>query len=121
MNGPRCGTDNSFAWVEVRFGGIVGWTAMGDTEDYWLEPLPGQAAFDPNFCIVRADGTVNQRGEPSVNAPIVGQTQRDDLFDVVAQTTDDLGFVWWNLGDGSWVREDTVDTERVCNNVPEAE
>lgn len=121
IDGPVCGSDNAFAWVEVRFGSIEGWTALGDNETYWLEPLPGAAAFDPQACLVSADTTVNKREEPSVNSAIVGQTQSGDLFDVVAQTTDDIGFVWWNLGDESWVREDTVNTQGDCTDVPEAD
>jgi hypothetical protein len=35
LDGPECGTD--FAWYEVNYNGIVGWTAEANNEEYWLE------------------------------------------------------------------------------------
>jgi hypothetical protein len=119
IDGPECG--DGYAWIRVRYGSVVGWTATADLEDYWVIPLPGSGAFDSDACLVGADGTVNQRSEPNVNAPVVSQTRQDDLFDVIGQYTDELGFVWWQLGDSSWLREDTVETSGVCSDVPEVE
>lgn len=113
LDGPVCG--DGYAWLEVEYAGGTGWTVESDNEDYWLEPLPGRAAFEADACIVSTSTTVNKREQPNVNAPIVGQTQRDDLFDVVGTTTDEGGFVWWNLGDGAWLRDDTVTREGNCN------
>lgn len=118
LDGAVCG--DSFAWIEVRYNGVVGWTAIGDTQEYWVESLPGAAAFDDDACIVIAEALVNRREEPNVNAPLVGQFQRDDLLDVIGQFNDG-SFIWWELGDGSWVREDTVATGGVCSDVPSSE
>jgi len=38
MDGPVCA--DGFAWWQVNFNGIVGWTVEGSANDYFLEPLP---------------------------------------------------------------------------------
>lgn len=38
LAGPRCG-ENS-AWWQVDYNGTIGWTAEGQGDTYWLEPLP---------------------------------------------------------------------------------
>lgn len=40
LNGPVCDPANSLAWWQVRYGGQVGWTAEGQGDTYWTEPLP---------------------------------------------------------------------------------
>ncbi|RMF81161.1 MAG: hypothetical protein D6737_05840 [Chloroflexi bacterium] len=38
LAGPQCG--EGLAWWQVNFNGLVGWTAEGSGNVYWLEPLP---------------------------------------------------------------------------------
>ncbi|MEO1164489.1 MAG: serine/threonine-protein kinase [Chloroflexota bacterium] len=38
LAGPVC--DDIFTWYQVRWDDRVGWTAEGDPDEYWLEPLP---------------------------------------------------------------------------------
>lgn len=119
MDGPVCA--DGFAWVQVSYNGIIGWTAIGDNESYWLEPLPGLAAFDGNACLVEATTKVNRRSAPDVNAAVAGQFKRGSLLDVIGQQTDANGFVWWKLGDNSWVRNDSIQISGDCSQVPQAE
>lgn len=37
LDGPVC--MNEMAWWQVDYNGLVGWTAEGDNEGYWLEPI----------------------------------------------------------------------------------
>ncbi|MGB1285171.1 MAG: SH3 domain-containing protein [Aggregatilineales bacterium] len=37
LDGPRCGS--GFAWWQVDYQGMVGWTPEGQPGDYWMEPL----------------------------------------------------------------------------------
>lgn len=119
LDGPVCG--DGYAWVQVNYGGIIGWTAIGDDEDYWIEPLPGLAAFDGSACIVEASTTVNRRSAPDVNATVAGQFIRGSMLDVIGQKTDAGGFIWWKLGDNSWVRNDSIQIGGNCAQVPQAE
>ncbi len=40
LDGPRCTLDG-MAWWKVDYQGLVGWTAEGNTDYYWLEPWTG--------------------------------------------------------------------------------
>lgn len=37
LGGPVCGAANGLTWWNVRYNGQEGWTAEGDTQEYWLE------------------------------------------------------------------------------------
>ncbi len=39
--GPECGS--GLLWWQVNYDGTVGWTAEGNSGEYWLEPVPGRA------------------------------------------------------------------------------
>jgi uncharacterized protein YraI len=36
--GPHCA--DGFTWWQVNYNGVVGWTASGNSSEYWVEPLP---------------------------------------------------------------------------------
>jgi hypothetical protein len=36
--GPECG--DGFLWWQVNYEGTIGWTASGDSSEYWVEPVP---------------------------------------------------------------------------------
>ncbi len=38
LAGPVC--DQSYAWFQVEYKGIVGWIAEGDNDSYYVEPYP---------------------------------------------------------------------------------
>jgi hypothetical protein len=38
LDGPQCGQTGLTFW-QVQYGDLVGWTAEGEGETYWLEPL----------------------------------------------------------------------------------
>lgn len=39
LNGPVCDTLSGIAWWQVNYAGIVGWTAEGQGNVYWVEPV----------------------------------------------------------------------------------
>jgi hypothetical protein len=119
LDGPECG--DGFAWVQVNYQGTIGWTATGDDSVYWLEPLPGRAAFEPNVCVIEALGTINLREEPSTGSALAGQLPDNQMLVVEAQTQGTDGFTWWLLENDAWVRDDIVATSGNCGAVPEAQ
>ena len=38
MDGPQCA--DGFTWWKVNYNGLIGWTANGDSTEYWVEPYP---------------------------------------------------------------------------------
>jgi hypothetical protein len=43
LEGPDC--NQGYAWWRVRYDGITGWTAEGDSSEYYVEPIGGQASL----------------------------------------------------------------------------
>jgi hypothetical protein len=37
VSGPQC--VSGYAWWQVNYNGVTGWTAEGQGNDYWLEPV----------------------------------------------------------------------------------
>jgi hypothetical protein len=37
VSGPQC--SSGYAWWQVNFNGVIGWTAEGQGSEYWLEPV----------------------------------------------------------------------------------
>ncbi len=37
LDGPECA--DGYAWWQIDFDGVVGWTVQGDSQGYWIEPL----------------------------------------------------------------------------------
>lgn len=119
LDGPECA--NGFAWFEVEFQGVVGWTAEGDSEDYWLEPLQDDNSeeIEDDECVAIAEGLVNQRTGPGTSYDAVDQLNAGDVRVVIGQAVSTSDFVWWKLEDDTWVREDTVIIDGICSSVPE--
>lgn len=117
LDGPVCA--EGFAWYQVEFIGIIGWTPEGDNEDYWLEPMPEEQEIDESACMITADGIVNQRSGPGTSYDAVGQLSSGQVMEVIGQAQSTSGFVWWKLSDNSWVREDTIILSGICSGIPE--
>jgi hypothetical protein len=116
IDGPVCGND--LAWVQVRYEGTTGWTAESSLDGYWLEPLPGDAARDPNVCTVTVLGDTNKRGGPGTNFEVVGQLRAQELADVIGRAVGPSGLTWYQLADESWMREDVVIERGLCDAEP---
>src|SRR5690606_12387135 len=119
VGGPECG--DGLAWLEVRYQGTFGWTAESNTADYWLEPLPGAAAFNPDVCVITVNNNTNKRSGPGTTFESPGQLRADEAADIIGKTTGSDGRTWYQLSDESWMREDVVIESGACNAVPEVE
>lgn len=71
-----------------------------------------------NTCQVLFSGAANRRNGPGTSFGIITQAIGGDVLGVTAYDVDSTNFRWWQLIDGSWVREDVVTTRGNCENVP---
>lgn len=119
LDGPLCA--DGFTWYEVDYFTMVGWTAEGDSENYWLEPIATPAAVEAaeDACVITANGLVNQRNGPGTSFDQVGTLSNGETRIVVGRAVSTNGFMWWQLEDNAWVREDTVTISGICSSIPE--
>ena len=75
---------------------------------------------NPGVCEVTATNNVNRRTRAGTNFNVAGQLEVGNVAAVTGQTTDSSGFIWWQLEDGSYVREDVVVEQGDCQDVPPA-
>lgn len=71
-------------------------------------------------CEVIAGSTVNRRSGPGTNFAIAGQLNSGSITEAVAQTTGSDGFTWYELEDGSFIREDIIRTQGACAGLPQS-
>jgi len=121
IGGPVCA--DGFTWFQVNYRGTTGWTVEGNGSNYWLEPVAMRGdvknvpTVPPDICFAIADGIVNKRNGPGTSYDLVGQMQSSARLEVTGQRTSTSGFLWWQLIDDTWVREDTVRVAGDCANV----
>lgn len=70
-------------------------------------------------CRVSTDSPINQRAGAGTDFARVGQLLAGESLLATGQTIGTDGFIWWQLEDNSWVRDDVVDTMGFCNRLPE--
>lgn len=83
----------------------------------WAYTLPQDYVVDG--CEITTDGTINQREGAGTTFDVVGQLSAGETVQAVAQTLDDEGFIWWQLDDNLWVREDVVNAAGYCRTLPQ--
>ena len=120
LDGPVC--NQNFAWFQVNYDGLVGWTAEANAVEYWLEPIDSDvvaptASPPPSRCIAVLTGEVSLRDGPGTNFERAG-VAADEEFPITAQTTNPSGFVWFRLQNGFYVREDVISLRGDCTGVP---
>lgn len=71
-------------------------------------------------CFVRTPhDSVNRRSLPNVNASLMGRLVRGEVWLALGQSAVNAdGLRWWQLSDGAWVREDVVEIQGRCENLP---
>jgi hypothetical protein len=69
-------------------------------------------------CTITPIEIANKRQAASVDAQVMGQLIAPDSSEATGQMQGLDGFTWWQLSDGSWVREDVVNTAGFCLALP---
>lgn len=84
-------------------------------QDLWAYAVP---VITPGVCEASAATPINQRSGPGVGYAPLGRLTPGVVQRVVGQATDPAGYLWWMLGDGSWVREDVIVEVGDCRSLP---
>ncbi|MEO1289175.1 MAG: SH3 domain-containing protein [Chloroflexota bacterium] len=88
-----------------------------EIRNMWVYDTP---FFEPGVCNVVASGNVNQRSGPSTSTEIAGQLSSGETLEVISQTEPGDGFIWYELEDDSYVREDIISLVGDCNDIDES-
>ncbi|MBZ0302310.1 MAG: hypothetical protein K8J31_21360, partial [Anaerolineae bacterium] len=110
--------------LEIESGsGSTGIRVQGDgpgatceASNLWVYRVP---VVEPGVCeITAAGGAVNKRSGPGTQYVIAGVLEAGATMPAQAQGSDGGSLVWWQLADGTWVREDVVSEQGACHALP---
>jgi hypothetical protein len=111
--------------INAERAGTYGIALLGQHRDsrcegrnIWVYEFP---IADTVECVVRSANTINKRSGPGTNFVGNGILTPQETPQAIAQTIGADGFIWWQLDDETWVRDDIVSVEGDCENVPQAE
>lgn len=71
-----------------------------------------------NTCTISPIDVANKRQTASVDAQVMGQMQAGESMEATGQMQGADGYIWWQLSDETWVRDDVVNTEGFCRALP---
>ncbi len=94
IDGPVC--SDGFAWYQIEYDDVAGWTVEADNIEYWLEP---------SYCMVVPDVQVPKYANRELGSEIVGYMTP---LQAEAMVEFDDERMWVHLLDGSWVLADSV-------------
>lgn len=92
--------------------------ALCEATNIWAYEAP---TFQPGVCAISAASTVNKRSGPGTNFDVAGQLATNVERHAQGQATGTDGFIWWQLDDDTWVRNDVVQAGGDCRNIPEVD
>lgn len=117
--GPQCG--DGYAWYQVQFDGGTGWTAEGNSDEYWIEPLITSTLAEANRdtrCFARTTELTNLRSGPGTTFGITQQVGSGLDFGIIGYSVNNSNNLWWVLDNSSWVRNDIVSHYGECAGIP---
>jgi hypothetical protein len=92
-----------------------GATAECVGNNIWVYRIP---EVQEGVCRATASGNVNKRSGPSTSNDIPGQLQASSSVHIIGKVVGEDGFVWWQLEDETWVRNDVIQLLGDCRDVP---
>lgn len=81
----------------------------------WVYQVP---YAPPGVCEIRAEGPVNMRSGPGTSFDRAGRLTAGTTKRAQAATIGDDGFIWFQIEDGRWVRNDVIEAFGDCQNLP---
>jgi hypothetical protein len=83
--------------------------------DIWVYQVP---SAPPGVCEIHIDRSVNMRSGPGTDYERAGQLAPGTTWRAQAATLSEDGFIWWQLENQHWVRNDVVEAIGFCQNLP---
>lgn len=120
-NGTMLGRDLPIESSSGSFGVALrgrGRTAECVGENIWVYRIP---EIEDGVCRASADGNINKRSGAGTTFDVAGQLLAGTAQEVIGQASGEGGFVWWQLEDESWVRNDVVRLSGDCRGIPTVE
>ena len=105
LDGPQAKL--TYTWWQIRYKGIVGWTAEGFGDDFWLEPVGESHKSNGKGGVVTTD-SLNVRDRASVAGNRVGRLTRGTSFKIEDGPQENDGYTWWRIrtdGIEGWVAQ----------------
>jgi hypothetical protein len=121
IDGERIVNDQEITESTGTYGIALSGRAAGTScegENLWVYQSP---TFTPGVCEISAGSTVNKRSGPGTTFDRAGQMDAGTIMEAIAQSEAPDGFIWWQLEDETWVRDDVINAQGDCLNIPEAE
>lgn len=89
--------------------------ARCEGRNIWVYEIP---YTQPGVCEIHVDRPVNLRRGPGTDYDQAGRLASGTTQRARAATVGGDGFIWWQLENGSWVRNDVVNAFGSCQNLP---
>jgi len=81
----------------------------------WVYRIP---EIQDGVCRATTNGNVNKRSGSSTSNDIPGQLLAGSSEHITGKVTGEDGFVWWQLDDEAWVRNDVIQLLGDCREIP---
>ncbi|MEP7285441.1 MAG: SH3 domain-containing protein [Chloroflexota bacterium] len=106
LAGPYC--SDGYAWWQVTYNGITGWTPEGQDTTYWLEPVfnttPACPGTLPSRLVVGGIGRVMpgldnaiRSGPGKTTTTVIGSIPAGGVFNIIAGPQCADGYTWWQV------------------------
>jgi uncharacterized protein YraI len=100
LAGPTCA--DGYNWWQVNYSGLIGWTAEGRTNEYWIEPVMCYATLPSRMAIGMrgrvTPGLPNRlRVEPNTGSNVLALIPGGGLFNIVAGPYCGENTTWWQV------------------------
>ena len=118
LNGEQIAANLPIDQASGTFGiALRGYGATAECvgENIWVYRIP---EVQDGVCRATTNGNVNKRSGPSTSNDTPGQLLAGSSEDIVGKVVGEDGFVWWQLEDEAWVRNDVVQLLGDCRDVP---
>ena len=80
-------------------------------------PVPTATPIPIQCFVTPINASANLREQPSTFSSVQATLRRGDRAEVDGQAEDEVGFTWWRLTVGLWVREDVVSETESCEQI----
>lgn len=118
FDGELVATDVEVVARDGSFGVLLrgdGSNSRCEIRNSWAYTIPSGT----DVCSATSAGDINKRSGPGTNFDRAGQLRGGRPTEVIAFANGRDGFVWYELEDETWVREDLITLSGPCNDLPE--